>query len=144
VSLPAVAVGIVIEPGVQAAPVPPLPAGQTAPMPPDGPVQFDPLQHRGAPPCCGVHVDPGAHCPRESQRQPWLPTMQVAATPPPGPPLLPPLVPLLLPLLPPFPPPRSPELPSELPPPHAASEIPTTPAMPATHVNERVRMECLF
>jgi hypothetical protein len=84
--------------------------------------------------------------------------MHVATTPPLELPLLLPLAPLLLPLLPPSPPPRrSPELPAELPPllwpslneeplppPHAAIAIPTTPAMPATHFDERVRMECLF
>src|SRR5262245_52502525 len=133
---------MVTEPGVQAVPPPP-PGGQTVPMPPPEPAQFDPLQQRGGPFGCGVHVSPGAHCPRESQRQPWLPTMQVAGTPGPGPPLLLPLVPLLLPLLPPSPPRMSPELPPELappllwpslnvepsPPPHAAIETPTTPAM---------------
>jgi hypothetical protein len=82
--------------------------------------------------------------------------MQVAATPPLELPPLLPLLPLLLPLVLPSPPRRVPELPPELaspplwpslnaeePPlsPHAATVIPTTPAMPATHLNEGVRME---
>ena len=63
-------------------------------MPVPVPVQSAPLQQRGGPPFdCGVHLNPGAHCPRASQRQPLPPTIQVDATPPPG---LPPasLVPL--------------------------------------------------
>lgn len=49
--------------------------------PPVG-TQFPPLQHRlGLGGDCGVQVNPGAHAPVESQRQPWLPTMHVAATP---------------------------------------------------------------
>ena len=54
-------------------------------------MQFPPLQHReGLGAGCGVHVNPGPHPPVLSQRQPWLPTMHVEATPslpePPSPP----------------------------------------------------------
>ena len=55
-------------------------------------MQFPPLQHReGLGAGCGVHVNPGAQPPVLSQRQPWLPTMHVEATPslPPEPPSLP-------------------------------------------------------
>src|SRR4029077_17256617 len=86
---------------------------QTVPMPLVEPVQVVPLQQRlGCPVPFGVHVSPGAHCPRESQRQPWPPAIQ--GTPvvreAPAPPLdvLPPLELLEL-------PPELPELP-ELPP----------------------------
>jgi len=122
---------MVTEPGVQAGAAPP-PEGHTVPMPVPVPAQLDPLQQRGGPPFCGAHVNPGVHCPRESHRQPWLPTMQVAATPPPELlllPLVPPLLPLtlLLPLLPldPNAPKLEPELPVLLPvPPPAPLEPP--------------------
>src|SRR5579863_9398842 len=68
-------------PGVHAATVA-SPLLQTVPMPVVEPVQVDPLQQRlGCPLPFGVHVSPGAHCPRESQRQPWLPAIQVEVTP---------------------------------------------------------------
>src|SRR5579864_8936369 len=55
---------------------------QTVPMPLVEPAQFDPLQQRlGCPAPFGVHVSPGAHCPRESQRHPWLPAIHVEVTP---------------------------------------------------------------
>jgi hypothetical protein len=99
VSLEPLAAGTVM-PGVHAAAAA-SPAPQTVPMPLVEPVQFDPLQHRlGCPVPFGVHVSPEAHCARESQRQPWLPAMQVEVTPPPAPrpPELLPELPLELPL----------------------------------------------
>jgi hypothetical protein len=64
---------------------------QPDPMGPPVGVQFPPLQHKaGLGAVCGVHTKPGAHPPVVSQRQPWLPTMHVEATPSvPEPPSLP-------------------------------------------------------
>jgi hypothetical protein len=103
---------MLIEPGVQAVAAPL--AGHTVPIPLPVPEQSAPLQQRGVPPACGVHLDGGAHCPRESQRQPWLPTMQVDTTPPLELPPLLPLLPLLLPASPPSVP-EAPELPAASP-----------------------------
>jgi hypothetical protein len=67
-------------PGVQVAPF--CIAPQCDPMGPPVGVQFGPLQHRGGLGAdCGVQVNPEAHPPVESQRQPWLPTMHVELTP---------------------------------------------------------------
>src|SRR5579862_6137223 len=72
-------------PGVQEAA--PEVALQTAPMcevPAPG-MQFEPVQQRlGSDELCGVHVRPGSQPPVVSHRQPWVPTMQVAETLPPG------------------------------------------------------------
>ena len=66
-------------PGMQLAP---LAMPQVDPMGPPAGAQFDPLQQRlGLGGVCGVHVNPGAHPPVESQRQPWVPTMHVELTP---------------------------------------------------------------
>src|SRR5215471_4447985 len=72
--------------GMQVAPFWTMP--QCDPMGPPVGAQFAPLQHRlGLGGDCGVQVNPGAHAPVESQRQPWLPAMHVEPTPsvpPPG------------------------------------------------------------
>ena len=81
-SLPPVAAGTVM-PGVHDGA--PETALQLFPMLPPEDVQFDPLQqrlNRGG--VCGVHVRPGAQLPLESQRQPWLPMMQVVGAPEPA------------------------------------------------------------
>jgi hypothetical protein len=77
--LPPIAVGIVT-PGVHVGA--PETALQVFPIaPPDG-VQFEPLQQRlGRGAVWGVHVRLGAQPPVESQRQPWVPTMQVVGAP---------------------------------------------------------------
>src|SRR5690348_17061338 len=80
-SLPPDAAGIVM-PGVHDGA---LDAPQLFPMVPLVDAQSDPLQQRlGAGAVCGVHVRPGAHPPVESQRQPFMPTMQVVGAPPPA------------------------------------------------------------
>jgi hypothetical protein len=65
---------------------------QLEPMfpPPDG-AQFMPLQQTDAPGGgCGVHINPGAQPPIESQRQPCSPTRHVEGPPEVEPELLPP------------------------------------------------------
>src|SRR5215470_6910309 len=88
-SLPPVAAGIVM-PGVHDGA--PEGAPQLLPTGPPEDAQFDPLQQRfGRGGGWGVHVRPGAQPPVESQRQPWVPTMQVVGAPEPAfvPPSLP-------------------------------------------------------
>jgi hypothetical protein len=66
---------------------------QLFPMLPPVDAQFDPLQQRlGCGGVWGAHVRPGAQLALESQRQPWLPMMQVVGAPEPAfmPPSLPP------------------------------------------------------
>jgi hypothetical protein len=119
----------------------PLTAPQLAPMLPPEDAQFDPLQQRlGRGAVCGVHVRPGAQPPAVSQRQPWVPTMQVDGAPEPElpvPELLPipealplpePDVPELAPELPPRPKPLPgpPSIPASLPPHAATTATPTT------------------
>jgi hypothetical protein len=92
---------------------------QLEPMFPPVGAQFEPLQQTGA--CggvCGVHVNPGAQPPIESQRQPCSPTRHVEGPPPEvAPELLPPSDPEL--------PENPPELePPPLPDPEAPEDAP--------------------
>ena len=88
-SLAPVAVGIVMPAVHDGAPEAAL---QLLPMLPPEDAQFDPLQQRlGSGGVWDAHVRPGPQLPVESQRQPWLPTMQVVGAPEPAfmPPSLP-------------------------------------------------------
>jgi hypothetical protein len=108
-------------PGVHDAAFGTLP--QVAPMLPAEGAQLAPVQHRlGRGGLCVVHVRLAAHPPAESQRQPWVPTMQVEGTPAARPP---PMFPL--PLL--DPPPLAPSLPNVRPPLPSDPSPPTPPSV---------------